>query len=532
MGIHTQAVQKLYVAYFSRPADVAGLQYWESVIAMANGSTAAVSAAFSASAEYQAAFAGKDEAGIITMVYQNLFGRAPEPAGLDFWSRALIRKDVTTSEVVTMISEAAVGSDKAAFANKVTGATAFSNALDLTMEILAYTGNKANATVKAFLAGITTDASLAAAIEPKALDAFIERLVTGDPPPPVLTTFDVTGLDKVFDTDHINAPGKLIEYIATGSVGSAVLLNVAPGSSFRALGDMGGSELSIIQRNAGPIMVALDADETAAADLDIETVTARVRVEAPTTLKVVFDSAFRATVEGEITTGDNVAAFHVAAGAKAVELVSGGTLANNVLHYTDTVGELATIKLTGASDLILNTSGTAALTLIDASTFTGRLTMSTALLANGGSLMLGSGADHVTLAPASSSAAPENIVNFAKAAAAAVGSDTGAASAAQAVADILSFGQVAAVANANPAVTTGTIVNGVLKFTGAGPTDLGSALAIANLAAETPGELVVFEYVGRSYAFLQGSDLAVQLVGVTGVTHIAEVGSSDTFFIV
>lgn len=57
MGIYTEAVQKLYVAYFNRPADPSGLEYWENVVANNNGSTAAISAAFSQSPEYKAAFA-------------------------------------------------------------------------------------------------------------------------------------------------------------------------------------------------------------------------------------------------------------------------------------------------------------------------------------------------------------------------------------------------------------------------------------------------------------------------------------------
>lgn len=532
MGIHTQAVQKLYVAYFSRPADSAGLRYWETVVAAANGSTAAVSAAFSASAEYQAAFAGKNEAAIITTIYQNLFGRAPEAAGVDFWSRALIRKDVTIADAVTTISQAAVGGDKTAFSNKVLGATAFTNALDLTSEILAYSGNTANAKLKVFLAGITTDASLQAAIEPAALDAFIARLVTGDPPPPVYVAYDVTDLNKTFDTDHINAVGKQIEFIAKGSVGTAVLTNVAAGSTFRATDDMAGSELIIIQKTAGPLTVTLDADETAVADMGIESVAARVRLAAPSSLKVVFDTAFKAPVEGEIAGGDNVAVFYLASGTKAMEVVSGGVLANNELNYSDTEGALASIKLTGASDLILSATGTVALASLDASKFAGRLTVSTAALGDGGSILLGTGADSVAVAPSSTAAAPEAIANFTRANVAAVGKDVAAANAAQAAADVLSFGGAATVANANASITGGTIVNGVLRFTGAGPTDLGSAIAIANQAADTAGEVVLFEYVNRSYVFVQGSDLVVQLVGVTGVSHIAEIGASDTFFIV
>ncbi len=90
MAHYTNAIQKLYVAYFSRPADVAGLAYWDGVVSAANGSTAAVSAAFAASAEYKAAYAGLDAYATVDKVYLNLFGRHAEPAGLNFWGQNLL----------------------------------------------------------------------------------------------------------------------------------------------------------------------------------------------------------------------------------------------------------------------------------------------------------------------------------------------------------------------------------------------------------------------------------------------------------
>lgn len=54
MSAAAVSIQKLYVAYFSRPADIAGLIYWEGVMAEAKSSTAAVSATFATSAEYKA----------------------------------------------------------------------------------------------------------------------------------------------------------------------------------------------------------------------------------------------------------------------------------------------------------------------------------------------------------------------------------------------------------------------------------------------------------------------------------------------
>ncbi|MBD8564289.1 hypothetical protein IFU01_08450 [Oxalobacteraceae sp. CFBP 8763] len=177
MGIHTEAVQKLYVAYFSRPADTAGLTYWEGVVAANGGSTAAVSTAFAASKEYTDTFAGQSQYQVVNTVYMNLFGRAAEPAALAFWGQALVRGDVTIAGAVTTIAGAAQGTDATTYANKVKAATAFTEALDTSAEILGYTGTGANLAAKTFLAGITTDASLTTAIVPSTLNSSIATVI-------------------------------------------------------------------------------------------------------------------------------------------------------------------------------------------------------------------------------------------------------------------------------------------------------------------------------------------------------------------
>lgn len=194
MGIYTQSVQQLYVAYFSRPADPSGLQYWEGVVAQNNGSTAAVSAAFSQSPEYTAAFAGMNNNQIVNQIYLNLFGRSAEPAGLNFWSYALDTGRMTVSNAVTAIAAGAQGSDMTAYNDKVAGATSFTNSIDTTPEILAYSGDAANTTARTWLAGITDDASLAAAETTK--DGVISDITTGgsNPGTPVTLT---TGADTV-----------------------------------------------------------------------------------------------------------------------------------------------------------------------------------------------------------------------------------------------------------------------------------------------------------------------------------------------
>jgi hypothetical protein len=200
MGIYTEAVQKLYVAYFSRPADPAGLAYWEGVVTAAKGSTAAVSAAFAASAEYKAAYAGLTETQVVNTIYNNLFGRDAEPAGLLYWAAALQAKTITVDNMVATIANAAQTTDASAYANKVAAATAFTMAVDTTAEILGYNGPSANAAAKTFLKGITTTATLDAALVPAAMDAAVAAVTA--PIPVEVNVSLTTGVDNIVGSSN------------------------------------------------------------------------------------------------------------------------------------------------------------------------------------------------------------------------------------------------------------------------------------------------------------------------------------------
>lgn len=243
MSPYTQSIQQLYVAYFSRPADPSGLQYWEGVVAQNNGSTAAVSAAFSQSAEYQAAYAGMSNDQIVNQVYLNLFGRSAEPAGLQYWSNLLDTGALTISNVVTSIAAGAQGSDLTAYDNKVTGAIDFTNSIDTTPEILAYSGDAANAIARNWLSGITTDASLVAA------EATMDNTIAN-----ITATGGTTGSTYALTTgvDNIIIPTANTIDTVNGLINSTLLVD---NSTFSAGDNILGNGLTavnlILQNNVG-----------------------------------------------------------------------------------------------------------------------------------------------------------------------------------------------------------------------------------------------------------------------------------------
>ena len=69
-GINTESVQRLYVAYFNRPADPVSLATYESLLPSDRVATQAeleelANTYFSPSAEYTANYAGLSNAGIV-----------------------------------------------------------------------------------------------------------------------------------------------------------------------------------------------------------------------------------------------------------------------------------------------------------------------------------------------------------------------------------------------------------------------------------------------------------------------------------
>lgn len=164
MATNNQLIEGLYVSYFQRPADNPGLEFWGK--AMATMSLDAVSAEFAKSTEYQGLVAGKTPEQVVDALYLNVLGRHAEAAALDFYGNALKNGAATVANVVGYITAGAQGSDRVAYADKMVAAELFSAALKVNSAyVLAYSsGGTAHAVGRAYIAGVTDDASLALAL--------------------------------------------------------------------------------------------------------------------------------------------------------------------------------------------------------------------------------------------------------------------------------------------------------------------------------------------------------------------------------
>lgn len=100
-------VARLYTAFFDRPAETGGLEYWSSALASGR-SIAWVAESFARSPEFRTRFGAGTDAAFVELVYGNVFGRAPDAAGLDYWVGRL-EAGKTRGWVVAAFSESPEG---------------------------------------------------------------------------------------------------------------------------------------------------------------------------------------------------------------------------------------------------------------------------------------------------------------------------------------------------------------------------------------------------------------------------------------
>lgn len=167
--------QQIYLTYFGRAADAGGLSYYEEQLA-ASGAPTALNAlvkaykdnpkvshiidTFANSDESKQLYAGDSKA-FITSVYRNLFNRAPDAAGLDYWAGSIDKGEVTRVSAALNIMSSAQGSDVAILNAKTSVARSFTASLDSDAKRAAYGGDKANAEVRKLLAAVATEADAA-----------------------------------------------------------------------------------------------------------------------------------------------------------------------------------------------------------------------------------------------------------------------------------------------------------------------------------------------------------------------------------
>ena len=266
-------VQLLYVGYFGRPADVGGLAYFANQFLQAGAPTTVVELATSyqrnanvralvdslgTSAESSALYPG-DNRVFITSIYNNLFGRAPDAAGLDYWANAIDRKQLTRANGVLSIMAGAQGADITIIENKRTVAVAFTEAVSAPDLAGSYSGLDVNVIARDMLSKVSVATNLAS-FQPTILSAVAELAKAprrGTVFPAIEGLFYQTGsasgyLEKT--GEYTYAPGQQVTF----SIGAVELASVPTGNTVTPFD----SDNEATSLNLARVIVALNKGTT------------------------------------------------------------------------------------------------------------------------------------------------------------------------------------------------------------------------------------------------------------------------------
>ncbi|ARU54370.1 hypothetical protein OLMES_0264 [Oleiphilus messinensis] len=80
-----ETVLEAYIGYYGRPADPDGLAFWSQILENQGGRLDSIIDAFGRSSEFDERFGNLDNGVLVTNLYEQLFARTPDDAGLAFW---------------------------------------------------------------------------------------------------------------------------------------------------------------------------------------------------------------------------------------------------------------------------------------------------------------------------------------------------------------------------------------------------------------------------------------------------------------
>jgi serralysin len=198
---YDSAVQALYLAYFGRAADFSGLANFQSQMTALNApltfsaletaykNNAGIKSlidSFSSSGESTTLYGGGNTRAFVTSVYQNLFNRAPDAGGLDYWAGEIDNGNASRSNAAlsimsgSLLNTTAQGQlDALVVNNKTAIASNFTFALNTSVKAGAFSGDTAAASVRSMLTSVssTTDTVAFQAT----IDSVITNLVAAKP---------------------------------------------------------------------------------------------------------------------------------------------------------------------------------------------------------------------------------------------------------------------------------------------------------------------------------------------------------------
>lgn len=154
-------VQYVYIAFYGRPADAAGQEYWADQLDAANGDLSAIIDEFASSAEYDSQYGDLSNEELVQALYQQILGREADEDGLAYYvgelesgarTRGAIALDILSGPLNN--PEEADPTDLAVLTNRKEVADAFTAAVESSDKEY---GEEQLSAAKALLAGVDAD---------------------------------------------------------------------------------------------------------------------------------------------------------------------------------------------------------------------------------------------------------------------------------------------------------------------------------------------------------------------------------------
>jgi hypothetical protein len=413
------SIQTVYVALFGRPADPAGLAFFNA--ATSNGANLTAIGDLAATAEYQSRFTGKSNTQIITDIYMSLFGHAPDAAGLAFFVDALNNGTQNINTIAINIADGAQGADKTLLEKKVAAADLFTAQLDTPVEIGNYTGLTAAAKGVAYLSAVTatsatpTEASAAAAVATLGTDSGTAGVSINLPAATSVVAPDAAdpALRSTAGDDTITAPAYAATNVINAGAGTDKVMATVGAGVTVATDGLKNVEQLFLNDTAGVTVDVANAKELTQAwnnasgnaltiDKMMLSTTAGVKgADNGTTFNFAGATGTSDTATLALDKATN------AAGATVIANIETLNIANTGSSKVDlTLADTTKIVATGTGDLqALFTGGAAKLADLDASAMAGGLTTDVSALQAMASLKGGTGADTLTYNTAGNTAA-------------------------------------------------------------------------------------------------------------------------------
>jgi hypothetical protein len=408
MGMNTDAVQRLYVAYFNRPADPVSMSVYESLLPTDRAATQAelqelADQYFSPSAEYTSLYASMSNTQIVNQLYQNIFGREAEVAGLVYWAAELTAGRQTVAEIALQLSYSAQGTDADVVTNRIAAANSFTTGLDTASEISGYSGDAAAASARVWLATVGSDtASKDTAIT--GVDTAVTDAVSAGTAVAGSSYTLTTAVDTFVGTagnDTFNGDDTGTDTVSTadsidGSTGDNDVFNIFSDGTAGAIPTMTNIEtVNVYDQDADYDISTMSAAATTTNFIrgDGATVTLNAAVDTVGLTDITLASVAN-------TTNDMVIAFGAAQTSATLNLSGIATAAGNADENLDINGAgLTTVTINSVTNSAADVLDVEGATTININA-TGSLTLnatSDALLTSGAAALNISGAGAVTL---------------------------------------------------------------------------------------------------------------------------------------